>query len=140
MTTATARKPRTKRDPAVPHDPGAEAAVLGSMIVDPGCIDDVVKVVERAGFFLREHQTIYDAVLAVRRQGGAGDGPDGLLVREELERRHQLDAVGGAEYLRQVVESVPSAANAMHYAEIVADRYARRQALEAARRDRKSVV
>lgn len=118
----------------LPCDTAAEAAVLGSMIQDPGCIAGVVRLVDRDSFFLAENRAIFEAIRAVGRACTDGDGADGLLVRAELERRKQLEAIGGTAYLKQVVESVPSSANAAYYARIVADRHTRRQTIAAAER------
>lgn len=119
---------------AVPYDVGAEGAVLGSMIVDPHCIAGVLaRGVTRDDFYLAEHKEIFDAVMAVHgRIGRNGDGGvDGLLVREELERRRTLEQIGGTEYLRQVIETVPSAASVQYYSEIIQDRRSRRMMLVA---------
>ncbi|MFC1766924.1 replicative DNA helicase, partial [Planctomycetota bacterium] len=97
----------------------SEAAVLGSMIVDPQCIPTVTEWLERDSFFLPEHQTIFDAILTVWKQNPKFDG---LLVRTELENRNQLQEIGGLSYLQKVVDSAPTAANAVHYAKVVAEK------------------
>ena len=118
--------------PEVPCDPAAEAAVIASMILDPGCIDAVLQRVDRAAFHLQENQLIFDAVCAVHhRLNGDGAQLDGLLVKEELERQGKLEAIGGASYLRDVLESVPSSASVAYYQEIVLNRQARRDMVRA---------
>jgi replicative DNA helicase len=105
---------------SLPQDIGAEAAVLGSMIVDPRCIGDVVERLDKAAFYRTEHQMIFAAIVQLWQDNRDGS-LDGLLVRNELERRKELDAVGGPDYLQQVLDTVPSSANAEYYTEIVAE-------------------
>jgi len=102
----------------VPHDRGAEAAVLGSMMIDPQCIGEVVEALDRTSFLLEEHQRLWDAIVSLwEHQGEAG--VNGLLVREHLERSGTLEQVGGVEYLQQVLEALPSAAAVKYYVTIV---------------------
>lgn len=125
----------TKGDLAVtrsmPQDLGAEAAVLGSMIVDPRCIGDVVETLKRDAFYHTEHQMIFDALIALFEKN-RGEGIDGLLVRSELERCNQMEAIGGPEYLQRIVETVPSAANVQYYAEIIKEKMLLRETIAAA--------
>lgn len=124
MTTTTGVQP-------VPHDPGAEAAVLGSLILDSDRVEQAKRIVSRHDFFLREHQAVWDTIVALASDGGAVDG---LLVREHLECRNQLGAIGGPDYLRQILESVPSSASIEYYAKIVRDRAVRREIADAGKR------
>ncbi len=116
---------------SMPESLPAEAAVLGSMIVDPRCIGDVVEAVDRAAFYHTEHQIIFDAILALYEKN-RGEGIDGVLVRDELERNEQLEAVGGLEYLRRVMESVPSSANVAYYTDMVKEKMLLRETISAA--------
>ena len=115
----------------MPQDLGAEAAVLGSMIVDPRCIGDVVEMLKRDAFYHTEHQLIFDAIIALFEKN-RGEGIDGLLVRNELERCNQMEAIGGAEYLQRILETVPSSANVQYYAEIVQEKMLLRETIAAA--------
>lgn len=116
---------------SMPESLAAEAAVLGSMIVDPRCIGDVVERVDRTAFYHSEHQIIFDAVLALYEKN-RGEGIDGLLVRDELERHGQLEAIGGLEYLRRVMETVPSAANVGYYTDVIKEKMLLRETIAAA--------
>ncbi len=115
----------------MPESLAAEAAVLGSMIIDPECIGDVVELLERDSFYRVEHQLIFDVVVALYERN-RGEGIDGVLVRDELESRKVLEEVGGVEYLARVMESVPSSANVTYYAKIVKDKQLLRETIEAA--------
>jgi replicative DNA helicase len=116
---------------SMPQDLGAEAAVLGSMIVDPRCIGDVVELVKRDAFYHTEHQLIFDAILALFEKN-RGEGIDGLLVRSELERQGHMETIGGPEYLQQIMETVPSSANVQYYGEIVREKMLLRETIAAA--------
>ncbi len=130
--------PERKNPPAemamlrsMPESLAAEAAVLGSMIVDPRCIGDVIEQVDRTAFYHSEHQIIFDAVLALYEKN-RGEGIDGLLVRDELERNGQLESIGGLDYLRRVMETVPSSANVAYYTEVVKEKMLLRETIAAA--------
>jgi len=116
---------------SMPQSLAAEAAVLGSMIVDPRCIGEVVEMLRRDAFYHSEHQLIFDAIIALFEKN-RGEGIDGFLVRDELERRDHTAAIGGWEYLQRVIETVPSAANVVYYAEIVREKMMLRETISAA--------
>jgi replicative DNA helicase len=116
---------------SMPESLPAEAAVLGSMIVDPRCIGDVIEMVDRNAFYHTEHQLIFDAVIGLYEKN-RGEGIDGMLVRDELQRRGQLDEIGGPDYLRRVIETVPSSANVIYYADIIKEKMLLRETIAAA--------
>ncbi|HBG27380.1 MAG TPA: replicative DNA helicase [Phycisphaerales bacterium] len=114
----------------MPESLEAEAAVLGSMILDPQCIGLVVQKVVSAAFYRIEHQMIFEAIISLWDK--KSDVFDLLLLRDELKNRKQLDEVGGPEYLVKVAESVPSSANVEHYVQIVKDKQMMRELISAA--------
>jgi len=116
---------------SMPESLAAEAAVLGSMIVDPECINEVVEQLEAAAFYRLEHQMIFDALIALYEKN-KGEGLDAVLLRDELEKRKQLERVGGVDYIAKVMDSVPSSANVMYYAKIVKDKMLLREIIDAA--------
>ncbi|MHC4291000.1 MAG: replicative DNA helicase [Planctomycetota bacterium] len=103
----------------VPASPEAEAAVLGSMLLDRECIGDVVEFIQADSFSLTEHRILFDAILSLYENNSEIDL---LLLRNELKKRKSLEAVGGVDYLVRVAESVPSAANVTYYANIVKEK------------------
>jgi len=115
----------------MPESLAAEAAVLGSMIVDPRCIGEVIELLGSDAFYHSEHQVIYDAIVALYEKN-RGEGIDGLLVRDELQRNDRLDDIGGWEYLQRVIETVPSSANVTYYAKIVREKMMLRETVVAA--------
>ena len=107
-----------------PQSIQAEASVLGSMIIHSPAIDVVVQITQSEHFYRPAHQTIYQVLLEM---SSAGKPVDLVTMRDELERRGQLEAVGGVEYLVMLAEGVPSAANVEYYAKIVRDKALLRQ-------------
>lgn len=116
---------------SMPESLAAEAAVLGSMIIHPTCIAEVLEHVDRQAFYRVEHQIIFDAVVGLYEKKRP-EAIDAVLLRDELEKRKQLEAVGGVEYLGKVMATVPSAANVMYYTEIVKDKMLLREMIDAA--------
>ena len=116
---------------SMPESLAAEAAVLGSMLIDPGCISQVVELVKAEAFYRIEHQMMFEAIIGLYEKN-KGEGLDGVLLRDELEKRKQLEEVGGTEYIAKVLESVPSSANVMYYANIVKDKQLLREIIVAA--------
>ena len=111
-----------------PQSIEAEVCVLGSMILDAGAIDTVVHFVSADGFYRPAHQLIFQALVELRR---AAKPIDLVLLRDELLRRKQLQAVGGVDYLVALVEGVPNAANCEYYARIVRDKAMLRELITA---------
>ena len=106
-------------DRVPPHSIEAEVCVLGSMILHAPCIDAVIQIAEQEHFYRPAHQLLFQTLLELKD----GNHPiDLVTVRHELERRKQLEQVGGIEYVVALAEGVPSAANAEYYAKIVRDK------------------
>jgi replicative DNA helicase len=103
----------------MPASPEAEAAVLGSMLLDRECIGDIVEHINADSFSLTEHRIIFGAILTLYENNSQIDL---VLLRDELKKRKSLEAVGGVDYLVRVIESVPSAASAEYYAGIVKEK------------------
>ncbi len=116
---------------SMPESVAAEAAVLGSMLIDPRCIAEVIEILGREAFYRVEHQHIFDGLIALYEKN-KGQGIDAVLLRDELEKRKVLDEVGGAEYIARILESVPSAASVEYYAGIVKEKMLLRELIAAA--------
>jgi len=99
---------------SMPESVAAEAAVLGSMLIDPECIGLVVEKIKAEAFYRIENQIIFDALIALYEKN-KGIGLDAVLLRDELERNKQLDEIGGVDYIGRAIEPVPSSANALYY-------------------------
>jgi len=114
-----------------PQDLTAEQSVLGGMMLSKDAIADVVEVLRPGDFYRPAHQLVYDCVLDLYSRG---EPADAVTVAAELERRGELRRVGGAPYLHTLIATVPTAANASYYAEIVAEKATLRRLVEAGTR------
>ncbi|MFF8813623.1 replicative DNA helicase [Streptomyces pactum] len=114
-----------------PQDLDAEQSVLGGMLLSKDAIADVVEVLKGNDFYRPAHETVYQAILDLYAKG---EPADPITVAAELTRRGELARVGGASYLHTLVQSVPTAANAEYYAEIVHERAVLRRLVEAGTR------
>ncbi|MGH3949587.1 MAG: replicative DNA helicase [Pseudonocardiaceae bacterium] len=114
-----------------PQDLAAEQSVLGGMLLSKDAIADVVEVLRPGDFYRPAHQAVYDCVLDLY---GRGEPADPITVSAELERRGELGRVGGAPYLHTLIATVPTAANAAYYAEIVSEKSILRRLVEAGTR------
>ena len=112
-----------------PHSTEAEMSVLGSIILDSNTLDKVAEILQPEDFYHPAHQILYRAILSMPERRLAVDL---LTVQEELRRLGQLEEVGGVPALVTLVESVPTAANAEHYARIVKEKSTLRRLLRAA--------
>ena len=123
------QQPDFDRQP--PQDIQAEQSVLGGMLLSKDAIADVVEVLRAGDFYRPAHQIVYDTILDLY---GRGEPADPVTVSAELTRSGQLMRVGGSPYLHTLISSVPTAANAGFYAEIVAERATLRRLVEAGTR------
>ena len=112
----------------MPHDDVAEQSVLGGMLLSKDAIADVVESLRASDFYKPAHETIYEAILSLY---GHGSPADAITVADELKKRGELTRVGGAAYLHTLIASVPTAANAQYYAEIVKEHAIMRRLIEA---------
>ena len=114
-----------------PQDLNAEQSVLGSMLLNKDAIADCLEAVKSHDFYRPAHELIFDAVLDLF---GRGEPADAITVADELGKRGDLTRVGGQAYRHQSIQSVPTAANAGYYAEIVHERAVLRRLVEAGTR------
>ncbi|QKW10950.1 replicative DNA helicase [Streptomyces sp. NA04227] len=114
-----------------PQDLDAEQSVLGGMLLSKDAIADVVEVIKGHDFYRPAHETIFQAVLDLYAKG---EPADPITVAAELTKRGEITRVGGASYLHTLVQTVPTAANAEYYAEIVHERAVLRRLVEAGTR------
>ena len=112
----------------LPHDDVAEQSVLGGMMLSKDAIADVVETLHAGDFYKPQHELIYEAIISLY---GHGNPADAITVADELKGRGELTRVGGATYLHTLIASVPTAANAQYYAEIVKEHAVMRRLVEA---------
>jgi replicative DNA helicase len=112
-----------------PHDPDAEKALLGSMLLDPQVIDSVCEIVSSPdAFFSRSNSLIFSAIIELYQ---ANTAVDSVTLLNRLARKSQDEIADSTEYLRELLHSVPSAANAEYYAKIVRDKSLLRRLIKA---------
>src|SRR5690554_3428435 len=97
----------------------AEQSVIGALLLDRDAAHRVAEVVEPDDFYREAHRLIYQAILDLL---DAGEAVDTVTLSDRLRKRKELERVGGIGYLTTLVNSVPTAANAEHYARIVAEK------------------
>ena len=114
-----------------PQDLEAEQSVLGAMLMSKDAIADVVEVVRGSDFYRPNHEIIFDAIVNLF---GRGEPADTVTVAGELGKMGELQKIGGAVYLHDLLASVSIAANAIYYAEIVRDKAVLRRLVEASMR------
>jgi len=103
-------------DKLPPHDPGAEEAVLGCILLDSQSIYKVVHFLKPEDFFREANQWIYQTCLELTDRG---EPLDERTLAHELARKGKLEAIGGEAYLVHLLSSVPSHLYIEHYAQIV---------------------
>jgi len=111
-----------------PQDIPAEQSVLGGMMLSKDAIADVVEILRGQDFYRPAHETIYEAIIDLY---GRGEPADAVTVSDELTKRAEINRIGGPAYLHELIQTVPTAANAGYYAEIVAERAVLRRLVNA---------
>ena len=112
----------------VPHSLEAEQSVLGSILIDSRCVADVIGILSPSDFYLQQNREIYEAVYTMFNYSQTIDPVTVLDKLREL--GFYTDA--STDYIRQLMEITPTAANAVRYANIVRDKAMLRTLGEAA--------
>ena len=113
------RAPSEILDRLPPHNLDAERNVLGSLILNPNYCDEVVLIVRPDDFYVEAHRKLFAHVLEMH---DSGKRIDATLLVERLRQKGDLEAVGGAAALADIVQSVPVAAHAVYYAKILREK------------------
>jgi len=112
-----------------PNSVDAEQSVLGGLMLDNRAFENVAERVQASDFYRHAHRTIYSVIETLSEQ----EKPfDVLTLSDELKDLGELENIGGLEYLSDLVESTPSAANIEAYADIVKEKALMRRLAEAA--------
>lgn len=102
-----------------PQDLLAEQSVLGSIFISPDKLIAVREYIEPQDFYKYSHRIIFQAMITLSDRH---DAIDALTIRSILSDQDDLQNIGGMSYLLEVVNSVPTSANAEYYAKIVAEK------------------
>ena len=100
----------------LPQNIEAESGVLGSIIIDPEAIVQVSDFLHADDFYRDAHRTIYEVILQLYEEH---EPADFITICDELERRSQLEEVGGASYITSLINQVPTSGNVEYYGRIV---------------------
>ena len=99
-----------------PHNNEAEQSVIGAIFLEPTALISAAEILMPEDFYRLAHQKIFDTMI---RLSDKGQAIDVVTVTEELSARKEIEDVGGISYLTEIANSVPTAANILHYARIV---------------------
>lgn len=101
----------------LPHDLASEQAVLGSIFINPDKMVEVTEHLKPDDFYRPAHKILFKAMMSLADRGEAIDI---VTVKSMLEANNELNLVGNVSYLAEIINAVPTSANAEHYAKIVA--------------------
>ena len=113
-----------------PQNLEAERAVLGAMLLDKEAIPKVLQVVvDPKSFYLEAHALIYEGIVSLFTENISVDV---VSLRERFRKKGKLKEIGGASYLAELVNSVPSTISAPYYAQIIKEKQILRNLLRTA--------
>ena len=110
-----------------PQATDVEQSVLGAMLIEREAIPKAIEILSEEAFYTAKHQKVYAAMLSLFERGNPVDL---ITLTEELKRRGEIDAVGGAYYLTELTTKVASAANVEYHARIIAEKSLLRKMIE----------
>lgn len=113
----------------MPHSLEGEQAVLGSMLIDEGCVKDVMDKLVPSDFYLRQNREIFETIYTMFTYARPIDG---ITVCEEMQKAGTYDENTTRSYLAQLMEITPTSANVMEYVAIVRDKALLRGVAQAA--------
>ena len=111
-----------------PQNVEAEQSVLGAVLLDNQAMAKAMELVVEENFYRTAHRKIYRAMLELSE---TGEVIDHITLTERLKAQGELEAVGGAAYLAELVQIVPSSANIRYHSKIVRDKALLRELLHA---------
>lgn len=125
------KKPATKKeiitDRMPPQAIEEEMAVLGSMLIDKEAVNKSIELLDKSAFYKGAHQKIFEAALTLYERNVEVDY---LTITDQLDKMGVLDEVGGAYYVTELANIVPSAASVEYYAKIVLEKSLLRKLIE----------
>ena len=113
----------------LPHSVEAEQAVLGSMLIDPRCVPDVIEQLRPEDFYIRQNREIYETIYSMFNFSLTIDP---VTVLEHMKQNGVYDENTSRNYVLQLMEITPTAANVKEYVAIVKDKALLRRIAETA--------
>ena len=127
------RQPQNQKDPSLynlpPHSIEAEESILSAILIDNNTLLDVFDILTAEDFYKTAHKIIFSAIADLFAKT---EPVDLVTLSNILKEQGQLEKVGGATSLARLVDAVPLAVNAQHYARIVHDKASLRRLIEKA--------
>lgn len=111
-----------------PQNVDAEKSLLGAVLIDEDVLADVSEIVKPKDFYDKNHDMIFDGMMRLYEKHKPVDM---LTLTDELRRKDHLELVGGAAYLSELTNYVPTSAHAEAYADLVAQKAMRRRLIKA---------
>ena len=115
-------------DRTMPQKIDAEQAIIGSMFLSEKALELITERLNKDMFYLDSHKKIFEVI---KNLFDKKVPIDITTVTAELEKKKLLNQVGGVEYLTQIINVVPTAANADEYINIIEEKFLRRNLIEA---------
>ena len=112
-----------------PHSLEAEQSVLGSILIDSRCVNDVIGLVRPEDFYLQTNRDIFETIYEMFSYSQVIDP---VTVLDKMRERGVYDEQSSTKYIMELMEITPTAANAKQYAQIVHDKALLRNLSEAA--------
>ena len=103
----------------IPHSSTAEQAVIGSVLLDPGCLPEVLGIVRAEDFYIRANREIFETIVAMFSYSQTIDA---VTVLDQMRVRGVYNEDSSQQYILELMQLTPTAANAIEYATIVRDR------------------
>ena len=113
----------------LPHSVEAEQAVLGSMLIDPRCVSEVIDKLRTDDFYIRQNKEIYETIYSMFNYSLTIDP---VTVLENMKQNGYYDENQSRGYILQLMDATPTAANVGEYIEIIQDKTLLRRVAEAA--------
>jgi replicative DNA helicase len=110
---------QTTLEKPLPNNLDAERSVLGAIILDNNALNTAIETLRPDDFFLDQHRRVFTQMIALAEVQQAIDL---ITLTEELHRRGDLEAAGGAPYLASLADGMPKVSNVEHYARIVKEK------------------
>ena len=113
----------------LPHSVEAEQAVLGSMLIDPRCVSEVIDKLRTDDFYIRQNKEIYETIYTMFNYSLTIDP---VTVLENMKQNGYYDENQSRGYILQLMDATPTAANVGEYIDIIKDKTLLRRVAETA--------
>ena len=110
-----------------PQNIEAEASLFSAILLDNRILNEILDILRPADFYKTAHQRMFEAIIELYQKN---DPVDLISLANRLADKGLLESIGGAAYLAKLVDDIPLAPNAMHYAKIIHDKASLRRLIE----------